>query len=147
MATVTEAIQVLADARRRFALDDERFLSARDALALLYRRAGEPESAAELYAITGICEHLRPVEQHLRQAGALPYSCGRPWSSHCHLWVWFELVLDCEGLMAELALDACVRIHDHRGTHSGSERGLVCTVHDDAVMGPHPFDARERLRG
>jgi len=50
-------------------------------------------------------------------------------------------VLDCEGLIAALKLEACVQIHDHRGTHDGSERGLVCNIHNDGLMGPHPSDA------
>ena len=66
---------------------------------------------------------------------------GRPWSENCHIWVFYDAVLDCEGLMAALGLHACVRLRDHRGTHDGSERGLVCDLHHDAIMGRHPLDA------
>jgi hypothetical protein len=40
----------------------------------------------------------------------------------------------------------CVQIHDHRGTNDGSERGLVCSVHQYAVMGAHPADASAQER-
>jgi hypothetical protein len=68
-------------------------------------------------------------------------SCCRPWSKNCHIWLYFNALLDCESLMRGLGLDAAVEIHDHRGAHNGSERGLVCRVHGDGIMGPHPSDA------
>lgn len=67
-------------------------------------------------------------------------SSGQPWSQNCHVWVYFDALLDCERLIQGLGLDPCVEIHDHRGTHDGSERGLVCTIHHDGVMGPHLSD-------
>lgn len=50
----------------------------------------------------------------------------------------------CDRLIEGLSLDACVQIHDHRGTHEGSERELVCTLHHDGLIGPHPSDAGPR---
>ncbi len=142
---VSEAIavnqRVYDYVRARFPADDHRLLLTRDTLAFLYRRAGLDNQASVLYRDTGICEHLAPVERLLRDRGDEPYSCGRPWSDNCHLWTFFDGVLDCEQLIRTLQLDPCVRIHDHRGTHDGSERGLVCTLHHDAVIGRHPLDA------
>ncbi|HEY2018311.1 MAG TPA: hypothetical protein VGH38_32625, partial [Bryobacteraceae bacterium] len=132
---VEEAIvlreKVLAHARGRFALDDSRFMSVRDGLAFLYREAGQLSRADELYAEPGLCEHLEPAAQLLREAGARLFSICRPWSDNCHLWACYDAVLDCERLIEQLALDPCVHIHDHRGTHDGSKRGLVCTIHND----------------
>ena len=147
---VPEAIaireRVLAHVRGRFAVDDPRFMSVREELAFLYGRAGEDEKAEELYRELGLCEHLQPAERFLRDAGAKLFSLSRPWSGNCHLWAFFDAVLDCERLMESLHLDPCVQIHDHRGTHDGSERGLVCTVHHDGVMGAHPADAGPERR-
>jgi hypothetical protein len=127
----------------RFRDGDSQYLMARDSLAFLYRRAGNEAAAAALFGETGICAHLAPVEKALRTEGSAPYSVGQPWSDNCHIWVFFDQVLDCEGLMERLRLDqSCVAIHDHRGTHDGSERGLVCTVHHDGVMGRHPGKSR-----
>jgi hypothetical protein len=44
-------------------------------------------------------------------------------------------------LRAQQFDDVVIQLHDHRGTHDGSERGIVCTMHNDAIMGPHPADA------
>jgi hypothetical protein len=133
--------RVFAHVQQRFAPDDPRSMNIREGLAFLYRRAGRESAADELNRDTGLCEHLQPVERSLRAQGAKVTYRGQPWSDNCHSWIFLDAMLDCEGLIAGLKLDACVRVHDHRGTHDGSERGLVCTIHNDGVMGPHPSDA------
>jgi hypothetical protein len=133
--------RVFASVRARFPADDPRCLSIRDGLAFLYQRAGREDRTASLYQDLGLCEHIAPVAEYIRGRGAKLASCCQPWSKNCHLWAYFDALLDCEGLIAGLGLDRCVEIHDHRGTHDGSERGLICTIHHDAVMGPHPADA------
>jgi hypothetical protein len=130
--------KVFVHVSERFPNDDTRFMTVRDGLAFLYRRAGSEDKAAGLYRNTGICEHLAAAEQYLRDQGANLVSCCRPWSANCHIWVYFDLQLDCERLIKDLGLDACIQIHDHRGTHDGSERGLVCTIHHDGLMGVRP---------
>jgi hypothetical protein len=130
--------KVFAHVRGRFAPDDERYIAVREGLVFLYRRTGLDARAEELYEDLGLCEHLAPAAKALRESGVKLASLCRPWSENCHLWAYFDAVLDCEGLLASLRLDGCVRIHDHRGTHDGSERGLVCEVHYDGVMGRHP---------
>jgi hypothetical protein len=146
LASIRGALDRLPEAIGRFAADDPRVMSVREGLAFLYRRAGEDRKADELYRDLGLCEHLRPAERSLRAAGARLFSLTRPWSDNCHLWAYFDAVLDCERLIETLGLDPCVRIHDHRGTHDGSERGLVCSVHHDALMGAHPTDAPPERR-
>jgi len=125
----------------RLGPDQERIMMIRDGLSILYQRAGYEEKLKALYQDVGLCEHLQPAEKYLRDHGARVISAGRPWSANCHIWAYFDAVLDCERLIKDLSLAACVQVHDHRGTHDGSERGLVCTVHQDGVMGPHPSDA------
>ena len=117
-------------ARQTLALDDARLLLARDNLAILYRNAGQAERAAALYAAdTGLCEHLAPLLAKLIEDGASVVSCCRPWSANCHIWVYVDRAVDVTDAADPLAL------HEHRGTHDGSERGLVCRVHDDGLMG------------
>src|ERR1017187_8264997 len=134
--------RVFAHVRQRFPADDPRFLTQREALLFLYRLAGNVDAATALHADTGLCEHLKPVERYLRDRGTMLYSVGRLWSDNCHIWAFFDAVLDCEGLVIELGLDPCVFIQDHRGTHNGNERGLVCAVHHDGIMGRHPVNER-----
>jgi len=147
---VEEAIalreKVYAHVSGRFGPDDPRRMQVRDGLAFLYRRAGQEEKAAELLSDLGLCEHLARVEQFIRGQGAKIVYCGQPWSANCHIWAYFDALLDCEGLIRGLGLDPCIRIHDHRGTHDGSERGLECAVHHDAVMGLHPSAAGSHTR-
>jgi len=133
--------RLLDHVTHRFPSDDQRVMMARDSLAILYRRAGLEEMADHLYDETGLCEHLRSAEQYVRASGARVVACCRPWTTNCHIWVYVDSLLDCERLIANLRLDSCIQLHDHRGTHDGSERGIVCTLHNDAIMGPHPADA------
>ncbi|MDB5304672.1 MAG: hypothetical protein JWM97_2221 [Phycisphaerales bacterium] len=85
-----------------------------------------------------ICEHLQPVLQYLLEQGGRITFSGQPWSRNCRMWVYFDAVLDCQALQKRFALPATVIPHDHRGTHDGAERGLVCSEHHDAVIGIHP---------
>jgi hypothetical protein len=129
---------VLRYLNRTYAPDDQRVMHSRDALAFLYRRVHRGSDADALYRDAGICEHLTPVLHHLIAEGRKIVSCGRPWSDNCHVWIYFESVLECEGLVAKFGATDAVQIHDHRGTHDGAERGLVCRVHHDGLMGMHP---------
>jgi len=123
---------------RRFPPDEPRLMMVRDGLSVLYQRAGYEEKLKALYQDVGLCEHLSPADRYLRAHGGRVISAGRPWSSNCHVWLYFDAVLDCERLIRDLGLASCVQVHDHQGTHDGSERGLVCTLHHDGVMGRHP---------
>ena len=127
---------VLAHLITRFPTDDSRVTTVRNGLSVLYQRAGKVAKLQELYQDTGLCEHLQPAEKYVRDSGARVVSVGRPWSDNCRTWVYFDTVLDGNRLIKDLGLDACVQVHDHRGTHDGSEHGIVCTVHHDGIMGP-----------
>jgi hypothetical protein len=133
--------RVLAHLQTRFSGDDQRVMLVRDGLSILYRRAGREDKLKEVFQNTGLCEHLRAAEKYVRDQGGRVVYSGRPWSANCHVWVYFDTILDSDRLIKGLGLDACVQVHDHRGTHDGSERGIVCTVHNDGIMGPHPADA------
>ena len=126
---------------RRLRGDDQRVINVRDGLAILYQRSGQDRNLEPLYADTTVCEHLQTMDKYVRDHGAHVISAGRPWSANCHIWIYFDALLDCEHLIKGLGLAPCVQIHDHRGTHDGSERGIVCTIHNDGIMGPHPEDA------
>jgi hypothetical protein len=133
--------RVLAQLRRRFPGDDQRVMNVRDGLTILYQRAGQDRKLEPLYADVAVCEHLQAADKYVRDLGAHVISAGRPWSTNCRIWIYFDTLLDCERLIKGLGLAPCVQIHDHRGTHDGSERGIVCTIHNDGVMGAHPEDA------
>ena len=87
-----------------------------------------------------VCDHLRPVEDHLRSLGRAVTASGRVWSQNCRFWIYFDAVLDCEALIRKFALPACIEIHQNDDPRSGRERGIVCDADHDAVMGFHPLD-------
>jgi hypothetical protein len=128
----------LAERAQARPADDAELSRVRDSLAICYRNRGQPDRAAALYAGVHVCEHLEPVRQYLLQHGAAIVSAGQAWSSNCHLWIYFDAVLDPESLRSRFALPSFVVAHAHRGTHDGAEQGLVCNAHRDALMGGHP---------
>lgn len=89
-----------------------------------------------------VCEHLRALEAEMLAAGIKELHRGQAWSRNCREWAYFACVLDIAALRARLHFEACVEDHEHRGTHDGSEAGLVCARCHDAIMGAHPADAR-----
>jgi len=81
------------------------------------------------------CEHLRPLEQAIIGRGIPETFRGPAWSENCREWVYFDCYLDIETLRSRFALADCVEDHVHRGTHDGQERGFVCSVCHDGIMG------------
>jgi hypothetical protein len=81
------------------------------------------------------CDHLRPLEQAILARGIRETFRGKPWSQNCREWVYFDCFIDTDAVRRSLALPACVGDHVHRGTHDGQERGLVCSICHDAIMG------------
>ncbi|AXQ28291.1 hypothetical protein D0B54_06170 [Solimonas sp. K1W22B-7] len=88
-----------------------------------------------------ICEHLAELERVLQAARIEETYRGQPWSKNCREWVYYRCVLDLAAIRTRHALADCVKDHVHRGTHDGSEQGLVCEVHHDALVGAHPDSA------
>lgn len=89
-----------------------------------------------------MCGHLRTVEHHLRSLGRAVTASGQVWSMNCRFWIYFDAVLDCDALRKKFSLPACIEIHQNDDPRSGREKGLVCTIDHDAVMGIHPLDGR-----
>ncbi len=81
------------------------------------------------------CEHLRDVERAILAGGFRESSRGQAWSLNCREWVYFECFIDTSAVRRAFELPACVQDHTHRGTHDGSEHGLVCESCNDALMG------------
>ena len=85
--------------------------------------------------LTMLCEHLLAVEAAVAATGVAETYRGQAWSDNCREWVYFDTVLDLDGLRASLDLDPCVEEHENLDPKSGTERGLVCSVHHDGVIG------------
>jgi hypothetical protein len=85
--------------------------------------------------IPTLCEHLRPLADHLIAAGIKVTFAGQAWSTNCRTWIYFDTELNIEELKARFALTTPVTVHTNEDTHSGLERGFVCTQHHDAVIG------------
>jgi hypothetical protein len=91
---------------------------------------------------THVCEHLRALEDDLVARNRAITFAGKPWSRGCRYWIYFDAVLDCEGLIQRLKLADCVVVHVNDDTHSGREKGLECRTCQDAIIGIHPEDAK-----
>lgn len=138
--------QQLTDAIRAQGANHRETQLLRDNLAIRYRNAGHQAKSDELYRESGVCEHLRPVEDYIRSQGARVMGIGSYWSINCRTWVVFQdVILDAEALKKKFSLPDFVSVHTHRGTHDGSEHGLVCERHHDALIGVHP-DLAETAR-
>jgi hypothetical protein len=85
-----------------------------------------------------ICKHLNPVEELIKSEGITETFRGKPWTNVKGIWVYFDCHLAPNKLIESLALPSCVKKHEHKGTHDGSELGLVCEACDCGVMGLHP---------
>src|SRR5437764_1170697 len=53
---------------------------ARSTLAIRLRNLGKPERADALFADTGVCAHLRPVQEYIRSRGVRVLDVTTPWS-------------------------------------------------------------------
>lgn len=81
------------------------------------------------------CEHLRDLEQAIQARGIRETYRGQSWSKSCREWVYFDCFIDTAAVRETWSLADCVTDHAHRGTHDGQERGLVCSICHDAIMG------------
>lgn len=88
-----------------------------------------------------VCQHLAALEQEVLARGVREVHRGQVWSQNCREWVYFACCFDLAALRARRQFDPCIQDHEHRGTHDGSEAGLVCTRCHDALMGVHPSQA------
>lgn len=84
---------------------------------------------------TMTCEHLKALEQAIIGRGIRETFRGAAWSKDCREWVYFDCYLDITAIRIRFAFSDCVEDHAHRGTHDGQERGLVCSLCHDAIMG------------
>jgi len=86
------------------------------------------------------CEHLYLLEKELIRKNVKITFRGKAWSENCREWVYFDCVFsNLQNTIERLKLDPQhLRIHEHLGTHSGQEYGLVCNICKDGIMGHHP---------
>lgn len=83
------------------------------------------------------CEHLSELESELIGRGIPVTYRGQAWSHNCREWVYFDCYLDVESIRARLQLAGCVEAHFNDDPRSGVERGLVCSMHYDGIIGLH----------
>lgn len=82
-----------------------------------------------------VCEHLSELDRELAESGAKETFRGQAWSANCREWVYYDRILDIETIRERYRFPAIVRIHENTDERSGLERGFVCTVCNDGIMG------------
>lgn len=86
-------------------------------------------------AITMLCTHLANLEKAIIESGVKETYRGAAWSKNCREWAYFDVVLDTDALRHRFSLPDCVQIHENKDARSGLERGFVCTLCHDAIIG------------
>ena len=87
------------------------------------------------------CEHLRALEQAILAGGIRETFRGQAWSQNCREWVYLDCFLETEAVRSRFTFADCVHDYSHRGTHDGQERGFVCDLCHDAIMGRYEASA------
>jgi hypothetical protein len=82
-----------------------------------------------------MCEHLQELEAELIRKGVPETFRGLAWSRNCREWVYFTCYLDLAAIRKRIILAPCVVDHLNDDPKSGTERGLCCEEHFDAIMG------------
>jgi hypothetical protein len=86
-----------------------------------------------------MCEHLQALDLELRDKGIQETYRGQAWSDNCREWVYYNCVLDVDSLTRRFDFADCVKVHANDDPRSGTEKGFVCELCHDAVMGRHPL--------
>ncbi len=60
---------------------------------------------------------------------------GKAWSGCTNNWIYFDTILDLEGLKKDFQLDANFEIHENLDPKSGMERGFIDKRTGEGVMG------------
>lgn len=82
-----------------------------------------------------LCVHLADLEKAIMESGVKETYRGASWSENCREWVYFDVTLDTDALRQRFKLPDYVQLHENKDQRSGLERGFVCTLCHDAVMG------------
>jgi hypothetical protein len=82
-----------------------------------------------------VCEHLAKLERELIENDLKETFRGQAWSDNCREWVYYDVVLDVDCIRSRLALEPFVSVHENTDERSGTERGFICGMCKDGVMG------------
>ncbi len=85
-----------------------------------------------------MCEHLQALDNAIKARGITETFRGKAWSNNCREWVYYDCVLNMQEVRARYELPGFIKAHVNDDFKSGPERGFVCTLCQDAVMGVHP---------
>ena len=101
-----------------------------------------PENSSWTSIVGMVCEHLKALDDELSAVGIdVIYRDRQPWTRNCRNWTRYACYLDLLGIRARLKLADCVVDHVFKDHWQGDERGFVCDVHHDAVIGDYDKQA------
>lgn len=81
------------------------------------------------------CKHLIGIEQAILVSGASVTYRGQSWTDNCREWVYFDRRLDLLRIRQIVSLPLFIVDHENLDPKTGLERGLVCGMCKDAVVG------------
>lgn len=114
------------------------YVEALDKLAFYYRQNEDFESAHQVLLDVRVCRCLEPVYKYILESRAKITHAGQVWSKNCRIWIYFDSLIDCDSLRQKFNLNETITTHVFCDNWQGSEKGFVCSVHHDALMGIHP---------
>lgn len=85
-----------------------------------------------------MCEHLKQLDDDLQQKGIRETFRGQAWSDNTREWVYYDCILDLEGIQKKYQFPDFVKVHINNDNRSGLEAGFYCEKCQDGVMGHHP---------
>jgi len=86
-----------------------------------------------------ICEHLQPLERHLKSLGL---NLKHDVSYHSHVKIEVDAWLDLDAIQDRLKLNPCVEKEDRDDVRDGSFRGFICSVHKHVIEGRYEQDPK-----
>ncbi|WP_318308437.1 peptidase M16 family protein [Flagellimonas crocea] len=83
-----------------------------------------------------ICsDSLRDVATYLIDQNVTVSFYGRSWSNQTADWMYFDTVLDLDGLRTQFKMGDNIQIHENLDPRSGTERGFIDIKTGEGVMG------------
>lgn len=78
---------------------------------------------------------LREIARHLLEKNITMTFYGRTWTKQTADWMYFDTVLDIEGLQKKFNFGDHIQNHENLDPHSGTERGLLDSHTGEGIIG------------
>lgn len=92
-----------------------------------------------------MCEHLRNLDDELKQRNLKETFRGQAWGDNTREWVYYDCVILVDEVKKRYNFPEFIKIHVNNDSKSGMEAGFYCEQCKDGVMGLHPAVAHGKV--